>query len=538
MYINNKRRGFLSLVMLICFIGISGVTAYANQLWQPLGEEIPWRQAYINRVGGQGMLVDMGDASGIPVLVTRHTTGEHRPFIDHINIYHFANGQMVSLYSRSLDAILSPTRIPGVEGIVIAEAFQAGVWDDFRHLVMRNGQLIYASTDLWHRSNDRVNILPVAIQNWQHPLGLEARLPAPIEHPFFGRSFDNWQQAYHAVATAMLTGANPQRSIALHDLDQDGVPELFVAHESAIDGPTVWHYYVFTFDGQQIVQVGRLFVGASAPMFSADVLIPANHQPGIIWQAHGDSATPSGEATHYRLVGTQLEPHAVQVSDLQPLVFTSIYDVSASTQIANWEPAVAVVHPTLTQVVSGIYTTPISAFSIGGTTYVRLRDLAIAAGESTLRFDIAYDGTIGTVSVLTGRTLAGDIATISTEPAPAIPADLAVLVDGVSASLNNVYRINSSLYVPLRGFLEVIDSDININWDASTQMVSVYLPALVSTEVTPFSEPEVTQPTATGSTTITTTENGSNVALMATGAVVVLGAVVGGVLLTQKKKAT
>ena len=116
--------------------------------------------------------------------------------------------------------------------------------------------------------------------------------------------------------------------------------------------------------------------------------------------------------------------------------------------------------PVAVSIGAGAQLTSVSAFRIEGSTFARLRDLALALRQTQQNFDIAYDTATSTVTLFSGRDIPdGEITGLQPIPTNVAVSQSPILLDGTSLNVLS-YRIDGAIYVPIGRFSEELGLEL------------------------------------------------------------------------------
>ena len=99
---------------------------------------------------------------------------------------------------------------------------------------------------------------------------------------------------------------------------------------------------------------------------------------------------------------------------------------------------------------------PVSAYVIDGSTFARLRHLAVATRNTGQQFNNVYDSATSTIFLTGGVTADADAINITADfPSRILPFDTPFVIDGAPADIRPV-RVDGAVYVPIGRFSELM----------------------------------------------------------------------------------
>ena len=421
------------------------------------------------------------------------------------------------------------------------------------------------------RSTSQTGSAQTVFNNWTSPHGISAPPINLPPHPFFGRDFAAWHYAYEEVIRAML-GSGYVR-FSLHDINFSGIPELFVSY-GAYEETRQWQ--VFTFENSQVQQIGVLNDGWQ----SMGLRVPSNYRTGVIESSHADAG--SGFFSLYNIIDGMLAQtargehwpdfdhpdfdwetnfilgHSLTVDGVSRIVdeeeFNSVFgggsfpssSVHANylrSHLMGWRVRAHMAHPRAAYV-HAAEILPICMVIVDGSSFVRLRDFAIALRDTEQRFDIVYDSATSTVSLVSGRNIdAYELVLPRTEPIVARPSISPVLLDGVSLGIAT-HRVDGAIYMAIGRLSEALGLELEVDGDTFIVIADV---SEVEVEIADEASAEPSRPDrlsrverddpVTLTHTVVEPNNDSTVIIIAVAAsVVALAIIVAVVIIVLRKK--
>jgi len=129
--------------------------------------------------------------------------------------------------------------------------------------------------------------------------------------------------------------------------------------------------------------------------------------------------------------------------------------------------------PTAAKVLVDGKSVSFDAYTINGSNYFKLRDLAAALNGTPKQFDVAWDGATNTINLISdkaytavgGELVPGD----GSEKLPVLNTS-AILKDGVQIRLE-AYKIDGNSYFKLRDFAQAFN--VGVTWDDTTKTIGI-----------------------------------------------------------------
>lgn len=118
-------------------------------------------------------------------------------------------------------------------------------------------------------------------------------------------------------------------------------------------------------------------------------------------------------------------------------------------------------------------TLSLGAYNVDGTTYVRLRDLALLMSGTKRTFEVGWDAEKRRVSLTTGvpyTVRGGEMSAAAGDVDEAVPRNLPLLLDGRDTPVTG-YNIHDTNYVNLRWLSQLMD--FSVSWDEAGRTVVI-----------------------------------------------------------------
>ena len=111
-------------------------------------------------------------------------------------------------------------------------------------------------------------------------------------------------------------------------------------------------------------------------------------------------------------------------------------------------------------------------YNIGGNTYFKLRDLAMAFADTRAAFQVTWDGAAQRVTLTEGvyTPVGGELAPLQGGTKPAVRAATEVYMEDMPL-LGKMYRIDGDHYFKLRDLCLILG--VSVAWDGETGMISI-----------------------------------------------------------------
>lgn len=114
-----------------------------------------------------------------------------------------------------------------------------------------------------------------------------------------------------------------------------------------------------------------------------------------------------------------------------------------------------------------------TAYNIGGSNYIKLRDLAAMVNGTSKNFNVTWDGAKNAVDLLSGQAYVptgGEMTVSGGGNKAAVRPEAKIFVDGQEVSLT-AYNIDGSNYFKLRDVMQLFD--IFVGWDGATSTATI-----------------------------------------------------------------
>ena len=112
-------------------------------------------------------------------------------------------------------------------------------------------------------------------------------------------------------------------------------------------------------------------------------------------------------------------------------------------------------------------------YNIDGFNYFKLRDIAYLLSGTKSQFEVVWDETVFTVSIITGQPytpVGGELATDKDNSAMAVPSGQTILVNGTLRDDLHIYNIGDENYFRLLELGSALNFDVDFDEAANTAL--------------------------------------------------------------------
>ncbi len=293
---------------------------------------------------------------------------------------------------------------------------------------------------------------------------------------------EGWRDAF--VTRAMkLMSTNPEyNEMALTDLDENGVPEVFL-YKNSNDGGIG---FAFTMNDNQIVSISvpgniigacmsdievyqkedrRIFVGKEIPRYSAVIRY-------YKLSLHDNSLSAE------KILKTDVSAHqSIQYVDMHGSNFlTNGYpNRNKIREFIDSYESVNTLSATKSTANLSVNGRPydILGYTVENSNYYKIRDIAMLLATTSARFNVTWDSNINAIRILpgvkyipVGGELTDDTSTTLNISETVTP----IYVNKVESDVTT-YTINDSTYIQIRDLAAI--AGFSVNWNGSTQTVEI-----------------------------------------------------------------
>ncbi len=293
---------------------------------------------------------------------------------------------------------------------------------------------------------------------------------------------EGWREAF--VTRAMkLMSTNPEyNEMALTDLDENGVPEVFL-YKNSNDGGIG---YAFTMDNNQIVNISvpgniigacmsdievyqkeerRIFVGKEIPRYSSVI-------------RYYKLSLRDNSLSAEKIVKSDVSAHqSIQYVDMHGSNFLTngypnrnkIRDFIDSYESVN---TLSATKSTARLSVNGRFY-DILGYTVENSNYYKIRDIAMLLGTTSARFNVVWDQSLSAIKILPGvkYTPVGGELTDDTSTSLNISETITPIYVNNTESDVVTYTINDSTYIKIRDIGAI--AGFNVGWNGYTQTVEI-----------------------------------------------------------------
>ena len=148
-------------------------------------------------------------------------------------------------------------------------------------------------------------------------------------------------------------------------------------------------------------------------------------------------------------------------------------EIRASIMAGDAQPQTVTAAPSAHNVRLDGAPTPFAAFTIDGSNFFMLRDIAYALNGTPAQFEVSWDGAANAINLLPGQAytpVGGEMGPAAGGATDAVPSAAAVLVNGSPVSLR-AYTIGGNNFFMLRDLGEALGFEVG--WDAGTATILI-----------------------------------------------------------------
>lgn len=293
---------------------------------------------------------------------------------------------------------------------------------------------------------------------------------------------ESWRDAFITRLMKLMSTDNTYSEVVLTDLDKNGVPEAFVIRTGLNGGISEG----FTLSGNTIseISVPNNVIG--------DCLTDIT-----VYQKEGRDIFVGKEVPRYSSViqyyklefdGTSLICTKIKKSDVSPYPTIPYVDMYGRNFMTNGYPNRTLIKEFIdsydsvnlitaeksqSKVTVDGKTVDVSGYSVNGSNYYKIRDIAMVLRTTSKKFNVEWDPSVGGISISTGvkYVIEGGELSDDTDMIFEITENTSpIYIDGVSSDIT-AYTINESNYFKIRDLADVIG--FNVTWDANTDTVVI-----------------------------------------------------------------
>lgn len=293
---------------------------------------------------------------------------------------------------------------------------------------------------------------------------------------------ESWRDAFVTRLMKLLSTDNTYSEVVLTDLDKNGIPEAFVLRTGMNGGISDG----FTLSGSTIssISVPNNVIG--------DCLTDIT-----VYQKEGRDIFVGKEVPRYSSViqyyklefdGSALICTPIRKIDVSPYPTIPYVDMYGRNFMTNGYPNrtliknfidsyngvnILTADKSQSRVTVDGKTVEVSGYSVNGSNYYKIRDIAMILRSTPKKFNVEWDSSLGSISVSTGvkyviegGELSDDNSTVLDISENVSP----IYVDGKESDVV-AYTINEANYFKIRDLANIIG--FNVSWDADTDTVAI-----------------------------------------------------------------
>lgn len=293
---------------------------------------------------------------------------------------------------------------------------------------------------------------------------------------------ESWREAFVTRLMKSLSTDNTYSEIVLTDLDKNGIPEAFIIRTGLNGGISEG----FTLSGSTI----------------SNISVP-NNVTGecltdiTVYQKEGRDIFVGKEIPRYSSViryyklefdGSSLICTKINKIDVSPYPTIPYVDMYGRNFMTNGYPNrtliknfidgydgvnILTANKSQSKVTVDGRAVDVSGYSINGSNYYKIRDIAMVLRTTNTRFNVEWDPSLGSISLSTGvkYDIIGGELSDDNSPVLDITENTAPIYVNNNRSDLVAYTINNSNYFKIRDLAEIIG--FNVSWDASTDTVVI-----------------------------------------------------------------
>ena len=293
---------------------------------------------------------------------------------------------------------------------------------------------------------------------------------------------ENWRDAFVTRAMKLMSTDPQYNEMAITDLDENGVPEVFL-YKNSNDGGIG---YAFTMSQNQIaaITVPGNIIGACM----SDIEVYQKEDRRIF--VGKEIPRYSSVIRYYKLTlsGNILSAEKIQKSDVSPYQAIQYVDIHSSNLLTNGYPNRNKIKDFINnyQVVNTLSATKSTAnlsvngreydilgYTVNNSNYYKLRDIAMLLRTSSSRFNVEWDGINNAIKILPGvkyQPVGGELTDDTSTTLSISPNKTPIYVDTLESDVTT-YTINGSTYIQIRDLADI--AGFNVDWNNATQTVIV-----------------------------------------------------------------
>ena len=293
---------------------------------------------------------------------------------------------------------------------------------------------------------------------------------------------ESWRDAFVTRIMKIMSSDPTYNNIALTDLDSNGIPEAFILRDGADGGISAG----FTMNGSVIssIELPGNIIGTCL----ADITV-YNDNGRIIFVGR-EVPRYSSVINYYKLMfdGHTLTAQKIikaYVNTYQTVPYNDIYgrDLLTNgypnrTKIKQFVDSYDSINM-LTSISSNSQfivdgeNVDIAGYTVNGSNYYKIRDVAMILRTTAARFDVAWDSRLGGITVSRGvkyTIVGGELNDNNDSALNATQSTVTVYVDGEPREVPS-YNINGNTYFKIRDIADMVG--FTVDWDGERQAVVI-----------------------------------------------------------------
>lgn len=293
---------------------------------------------------------------------------------------------------------------------------------------------------------------------------------------------DGWRDAFVTRIMKQLSTDPAYNTVALTDLDKNGIPEAFIYSDGAFGGISAG----FTMTGNTItsIDVPSNIIGSC--LSDIDVYI----KNGNYIFAGKEIPRYSSVIAYYKLIlaNNKLEAVKIKKSDVSPYETVQYVDMVGRNFLTDGYPNRSKIHdfiysyekvnsltaePSTAKLSVNGYVYDLAGYNVNSSNYYKIRDIAMLLRATSAKFEVAWDSSLGGISILPGSkyTVVGDELSPDYSTSFDISSyDGNIYVNGSPVDIE-AYTINGSTYMKIRDIADVVG--FGVDWDGASGTIII-----------------------------------------------------------------
>lgn len=295
-------------------------------------------------------------------------------------------------------------------------------------------------------------------------------------------SDEGWRSAFVTRLMKLLATDPTHNSVALTDLDKNGIPEAFLYRNSNDGGISAG----FTMSGNTVksIEVPGNIIGACL----ADIEVHIKNDNYIF--VGKEVPRYSSVINYYKLIlaNNKLEAVKIHKIDVSPYQTVQYVDMAGSNFLTNGYPNRTKIQTFINnyEAVNSLTAEPSSAtisingndytlagFNVNNSNYYKIRDIAMLMRSTPARFNVTWDPKLNGISILTGvkyEIVGGELENESYNTLDISETTSPIYIDGDESNIR-AYTINGSTYFKVRDIADA--AGFTIDWNSALQTIVI-----------------------------------------------------------------